>query len=635
MDFYRNRAPELVFKQRALDFLNNPVALGHWLKHYFVTGPFIAHQDESGSIILVCTVNFRVPIRQINGESYLNFFRPLLEEHVTEVNVEDLNINRYPSILTKTLDITAMRATLDGNVLDRFRDLPKDIARCIQKSGCKDVLTFLQWLQQNMVNGRRDSEAFEHPPYRTSRKHIAAKRTGLSIKMSHNTFRYLEVLDDVEKFYNRGSEVREALELLRKPEDGQEQGNVEVTGPRKIGKTWFLRYISRPTVLQEYGIEPQRNIFVYIDCQRRWKAKTEDQVYQGILECIVETAHRAGIDLVPEPCDGFGVSTAFEQTLQEMHRQGLRVVLLLDEFEQIARNPNLDDSFFDHLRSLYGATDVNVAYVTASHTSLLDLEHESLLSSPFFNVFEQIPLGLFSEQDSRHLIEDSLHRIGTRFPKDLMELVLEVGGGHPFFLKMAGHHACKLETAGEELRKEEREVFLESFEAKATRHFRYYWGKLNDEQHYVLATLPTLRRDPGYRETIKYLRDQCLIIKRKGRYEYFSPLFETFVRRQNVNGVLQAGPLLVDQQRVQVLLCGEPLNLRPISYAILTYLMQREGQVVGREELQQTAWDEEPYDVDEQFKSALRSLRNALGNYRYCIENRRGVGYMFQVPADD
>jgi len=443
--------------------------------------------------------------------------------------------------------------------------------------------------------------------------------------MNKNPFYHLVAIEQIDHFYNRRSEVRNALGLLCNSQ------SVAVTGPRRIGKTSFLRYISHPAILREYGLDSQGNLFVYIDCQHHLIQQEESQVYKVMVERIAEAARQAGIDFVPEPWDESTAGTAFELTLQEMSNRGLRVILLLDEFEEMARNPHLGPGFFSYLRALCGAKNINV--VTASCTSLADLclERQSLLSSPFFNIFRPIRLGLFTEQDSRHLVEDSLRKVGARFSSGLLKLVLEVGGGYPFFLQTAGYYAFDLPVKGKELAKEERRTFLETIRAQFADHFRSYWQKLDAQKQYILAALPFSWQDLGYQETIEHLRDQCLIARRNGRYDYFSPLFEAFVRRQQVDGLLQAGPLLVNRRREQVLLRGEPLNLSPINYALLTYLMQRAGQVVSNEELWQAAWSDEPYDADQQLKSSIKSLRKVLGDDADCIVNRRGVGYMFDL----
>lgn len=350
--------------------------------------------------------------------------------------------------------------------------------------------------------------------------------------MKSNPFRHLGKMERVEWFYNRHSEVGAVLDIIKA------QGNIELIGPRKIGKTWFLRYITDPAVLQKHSVDPQHNIFVCMDCQHRLMQQGEAQVYKKMLECVIKATQQAGVDLVLQPYDGYDAGTTFELVLKEMHRQGLKVILLLDEFEALARNPNLDATFFNPLRGFANADDISLAYVTASCIPLFDLrdERESLMSSPFFNIFEPVRLGLFSEEDSRYLVEDSLRRADVRFPSDLLELVLEVGGEHPFFLQMTGHHAFQLAVVGEELIGTRQQAFLEKVREgayeKAESHLKHYWQKLDDQDQYVLAALPSLWQDRSYQETIRRLKDECLITQRNDGYEYFSPLIEKFVHRK-------------------------------------------------------------------------------------------------------
>jgi len=442
--------------------------------------------------------------------------------------------------------------------------------------------------------------------------------------MNENPFFCLAPIDRIERFYNRRSEVRNALRLLRRLQ------NVSVTGPRRIGKTSFLQYISHPDIVREHGADPEHNLFVYVDCQHDLIQGEESQVYQAMLEHIAGSARQAGVDTATRPEKGSAAGAAFESMLKELSRRGVGTILLLDEFEEMARNTHLDPGFFSNLRALCGDDDVDVAYVTSSCASLADLclERQSLLSSPFFNIFQTIRLGLFAEQDSRYLVEDSLYAADARLPRDLVELVLEVGGGHPLFLQMAGYHAVRLSITGDGLTEGERDAFLKAVSAEAKKHFEFYWQELEEQQQYILASLPLLWKNLGYQETIEYLRDQCLIARRNDEYGYFSPLLEEFVRRQQVSGLLQAGPLLVDQRRKQVLVRGRSLDLSATDYGLLACLMQRAGQMVSNEELWQAARPGEPYDAG-QLSVDIGSLRQVLGKDADCIVERKDVGHSF------
>lgn len=441
--------------------------------------------------------------------------------------------------------------------------------------------------------------------------------------MDANPFYNRGVISQPEHFYNRRTDVRMALERLQRLQ------NIEVTGPRRIGKTWFLHYIANPLVQQQHGLDAQRYLFVNINCQLDWTGQDETLVYTAMLECIAETARRVidGFEFLP---GNTSEATAFQRILEALSDRGLKIVLLMDEFENLAQNEQLAPRFFGHLRAMSEIPGIDVAYVTASRVPLVELclGRESALTSPFFNTFHQIHLGLFDEQDSREMVQDIVRKANVCFPPDLLELVLQAGGGYPFFLQIAGEIAFEL-LLSEGWTERKRTVFASAFYEQTVAQFRAYWQKLDKQARYVLTALPLLENDFRCQEAVEHLRDQCLIAKRNGRYDYFSPAFEVFVRRQQVEGVLQAGPFVVDLRREEVLLRGQSLNLSRTNYRLLTRLMEREGQVVSNEELWQAGWAEEPYHTDEQLKSAIKNLRKALGSDSECVVNHSGSGYKF------
>ena len=84
-------------------------------------------------------------------------------------------------------------------------------------------------------------------------------------------------------------------------------------------------------------------------------------------------------------------------------RRGISVVVLLDEFELLAANERLTPYFFARLRGL--TTKYGLAYLTASQRPLFAITaDEKILSSPFFNIFVTLPLGLFSKEEAQEII---------------------------------------------------------------------------------------------------------------------------------------------------------------------------------------------------------------------------------------
>lgn len=145
LDFFANRAPVSAFQHRALDFLRNPVALEHWIKHYFVAGPYITVQDRQGNQTLECQLRVTTPMKEINGQSYLEFVWPLFEKHTQ--GDSDLRRDTYPPILFQVLRIDNMVITLVPDEIAGARDFPVEVVSRIAESGCKDILAFLDRLE--------------------------------------------------------------------------------------------------------------------------------------------------------------------------------------------------------------------------------------------------------------------------------------------------------------------------------------------------------------------------------------------------------------------------------------------------------------------------------------------------------
>jgi len=144
MDFYSNRAPVEVLRKNAATFLRNPVSLGHWIKHYFVQDPFVIKSNEGGNPILQCTLYYAVPMRELNGIHYLDFFRPLFDKHIKDAQKWDLEINEYPPDMTTALGINNIRLVIDERELLGGRDLPTRIVKEIERTSCSNVLEFLE-----------------------------------------------------------------------------------------------------------------------------------------------------------------------------------------------------------------------------------------------------------------------------------------------------------------------------------------------------------------------------------------------------------------------------------------------------------------------------------------------------------
>jgi len=432
-----------------------------------------------------------------------------------------------------------------------------------------------------------------------------------------NPFFHRGAIRRAEEFHGRQAEINQILGLLR---NGQ---SVSLIGPRRIGKSSMLLHLARPQTRAAYALEPPQALFVLVDCQE-FGGSPPEEVYEALLTELMDRAEDANLDV--GPVERFGTYRSLDRVLSRIHRQGMAVAVLLDEFELLAVNEHLTPYFFARLRGL--TTKYGLAYLTASQRPLFDITaDEEILSSPFFNIFVTLPLGLYTEEEARTLIDSRLQGTAIEFAGALRDHLLYLVGPHPFFLHIAGYHAFQAVLQGERLQQPDDLAQLDGpIEIEAGSHLSYLWQNLGPEEQYALTTLE------GPIDSLRLLEQQCLITSVGGDYTYTSEILRRFVRRQQVPGVIQAGPFVIDEQRHTVQANGHELSLTTSQFDLFVRLTQDAGQVVHSEMLEAAVWGEVLVDDPDRLKTLIKRLRRAIEPYDGWIVSERGVGYALRPP---
>lgn len=433
----------------------------------------------------------------------------------------------------------------------------------------------------------------------------------------NNPFFHRGAIRRAEEFHGREAEISQILGLLR---NGQ---SVSLIGPRRIGKSSLLINLCRPEVRAQLDLDPPRALFVLLDCQE-FGGSPPEEVYEALLTALLDTAEEAGIAV--SPVNQPGTYQALDRVLQQISREGVAVVVLLDEFELLAVNEQLTPYFFARLRGL--TTKYGLAYLTASQRPLFAITaEEEILSSPFFNIFVTLPLGLFSDEEARSLLASRLDGADVDFSDRLTDYLLFLVGPHPFFLHVAGYHAFQALEQGASFEDKDDLARLDGpIEVEASSHLGYLWQNLTTEERYTLAIAD------GPIDSLRQLEQQCLLQNSNGGYAYTSEILRRFVRRQKVEGLIQANPFVIDQQRHQVWANGKELNLTTSQFSILVRLCEQAGQVVHGDDLEMAVWGDVLVDDPDRLKTLIKRLRRAIDPYGNWIVSERGVGYALRPP---
>ena len=280
-----------------------------------------------------------------------------------------------------------------------------------------------------------------------------------------NPFLVGEPVQSTGQFWGRARQARSVLGYVQM---GQ---CVSLVGPPGSGKTSFLNYVSDPGVRSRYGLRPGASLFVRLE-GRNLAGCDQAACLDHFAQCVVAQAEAVSPPLAGQLRDALGGTSRGHLGLRTLFRtvcdDGRQPVVLLDDFDAIAHNAQLEDSFFAALRSL--ATGCQVSYVIASQQPLHELETMRPEASTLCGICRPIALPPLAEQESRDLVLGLLAQAQATFPSSIVDRILSWGRNEPWRLQLAGHEAFQVwQENGGKLRESECAAVERRFERAAAR----------------------------------------------------------------------------------------------------------------------------------------------------------------------
>jgi hypothetical protein len=418
----------------------------------------------------------------------------------------------------------------------------------------------------------------------------------------HNLFFNRGSINDPAHFFGRTQEMRYLCDLLR---HGQ---SVAISGARRIGKTSLLFHVAAPQVMQEHNFDPDPIEWVYLDGQAL-DGLAAEWLYGAInRELGYEAETLAYTDLV--------------ERLRDLTAHGRHLIIVLDEFELFAANPQFQPQVFRRLRGL--TSRFSVQFLTASQQPLasLSLNTGEGISSSFFNIFAPLHLGLLQDHEAIEMLQTLSERGGQRFDGETLDFLLELVGPHPLYLQVAGFRAfAALQDGG--LTSEARALVVEHVRADLEGHLRYAWDNLSAEEQYALSALPLGVGGPAL-PVMNRLAGAGLLHQNA----YPGAVQRDFVRCQHVNGLIHCGAFLMDDRRRLVMVNDLPVHLTDIEFALLRLFLQNPGQLVTGSDIEAALWPDDPVPDPERARHVITRLRAKLGAAAEAVFNQRGQGYI-------
>jgi hypothetical protein len=122
----------------------------------------------------------------------------------------------------------------------------------------------------------------------------------------------------------------------------------------------------------------------------------------------------------------------FELGLEILIKQGLQIVFMFDEFEEMLKQ--LPTKFFLTLRGLRDANKKRLSYLTFTRSPLLDITenygHDLLEIEPFTELFTDnvVYIGPYSETDARNMLDDLARRNNRKYESYTLDFLLWATG---------------------------------------------------------------------------------------------------------------------------------------------------------------------------------------------------------------
>jgi hypothetical protein len=317
-----------------------------------------------------------------------------------------------------------------------------------------------------------------------------------------NPYTYGRPVSGLDQFFGREKDLAYVFDCINK------HACVNVVGERRIGKTSFLRYLLHPEVQEQYNPGDDGAVYVYLDpeimtpkdpqgffaevlgqpvVRRQLLAKCGDE--SPMPQAITQAAAGFIPETKPMTEPSFSRGTLGEWAMRQALEilQPCRLVMLVDEFEIIARCGGFAFSFFEFLRGL--SQSYEMSFVVATSIPLVQCCPSDVRSSPFPNIFQRLVLSSFEPNEFARFIEWTSSKTAAPLTQ-VRDHIYSLSGGFPYLVQMACTLYYWAWSEGRVLGPELFPRIQYRFEREARSHFERVWGRhLNDDERNILREI--------------------------------------------------------------------------------------------------------------------------------------------------
>jgi transcriptional regulator with XRE-family HTH domain len=269
-----------------------------------------------------------------------------------------------------------------------------------------------------------------------------------------------------EKFYGR----RAARLDVKNRIGAVTSQSINIVGFRRIGKTSLLRYIQgRPT---EFIAAERKPMIVILDLQDRGRFSSPAGVVEGLRRGIMR--EQQGRE--PWSQDKNDDPWAVQDGLEALRDSGVRLIVMLDEFEAIASEKF--QGWGEDWRSK-ASTQGLFSLVVASKRPISEVYQGLGLTSPFSNIFSTTVLGRLEQDAWQKLVLDGFTR--SKVNGKTLDWIDDLAGALPFYVQMAA--TLLWQESGDTMQAES------AFRMQAEPRFRELLQSLSETEQEVVQQL--------------------------------------------------------------------------------------------------------------------------------------------------
>ncbi|MFW5709159.1 MAG: winged helix-turn-helix domain-containing protein [Chloroflexota bacterium] len=451
----------------------------------------------------------------------------------------------------------------------------------------------------------------------------------------HNPYTTMLLTFDAARFQGRENEVISILKVISAPDPT----GYALYGIRSIGKTTLLKFLmSKKGALERYRkelspeFEPgggKQFLFVYINFHHYQPGV--DVLKMLALELqhtLIERAiYEHTMEILDESVTRAEAMTVMRRALRNLHGEGVRVVFLLDDFDEVMSEISSED---DRLLRVIGD---DAALILATDRAITEIRPEIAESSPLMGILRPQSIALLTETAARRLIAGPAAGGGLKFDEVDQDFLLHVAGRQPFFLITACEALFDTYTEYPEVReliRQESDTFHSQFVGQVLglphtiNLLDRIWADLEDDEQRALYALAQGRSVtmPDQIRTRLALKALVQVDPRHGETRLFSETFRQYLLQRLARNARSRGKNGAEDRAQEIM-----VQLTPIDRALFGYLVDHKERVCTFDELLMAVWPEG--------ERSKRALEAAVHRIRRVLEpgeqirNIRGTGYQF------